>query len=521
MARQLEVGKGRSRGAARAGRSPALVLLALLFAWLGATAVAQEEHGGSGEDLLEELLALEIVDADFTLLGSFSIIGGDGERVELWRRGQDVRDGPQVSTCAVDGLLPAGQGAYMLGSGQYMSGSVGGLVLGDVRVGNPPETVASYSVEDFVSGSINDQDYRAADTAGLPALWTGVVPERGVHLVVADNFAGIYEVPDGLFSLTDGSESLRAVLAKFPVSHGALVLHHLNALLAATGVYTLEQAAPDGTWYLWRSATGAGLTVHAVDLAPLDQDDGTPKDTGELSSVLQEVLSNLEPSGDTVYAVINLSWVLLPCPTVQAFIADKDRFQSLDDYLAALQSENPNSLLGSGQEFKENALRLISYAGEHDPLLALVERSGVDDSAKVLFVAASGNFGMSYQMLPAAWPSVLGVGSPRGGQPPPPYSNAFEVSAPGAWFKLEPLAMETSSSGEEEESLPVALSYAGTSYSAPLVALFQALDATSSANCLVSQSGRFEHSTLMRKHTEDRPLAANEQIPDGKCPVAD
>jgi hypothetical protein len=105
----------------------------------------------------------------------------------------------------------------------------------------------------------------------------------------------------------------------------------------------------------------------------------------------------------------------------------------------------------------------------------LVERGSATpiDCARgrINYVAASGNFGLPYAMFPAAWPEVVAVAAqyavPGGGFDPRKagFANAGEVVAPGALYELSRTASGTQ-----------VLAYAGTSFSAPVVSLFTALD---------------------------------------------
>lgn len=195
---------------------------------------------------------------------------------------------------------------------------------------------------------------------------------------------------------------------------------------------------------------------------------------------------------------MNMSWVLLPCATVEAFDGARADFLTFEKYLAALEVGGLTTTAASDPTYAANVLRLLSWVGPEDSLFELISGDQGSSSrvpftlfehAKVAFVAATGNFGMDYQMLPAAWPLVVGVGAPRGEQPlalqqePPPFTNAAEVAAPGAWFLLQRSPeFDTPASVEEPESI---VSYAGTSFSAPMISLFTAVDmlAGSDARC--------------------------------------
>lgn len=90
---------------------------------------------------------------------------------------------------------------------------------------------------------------------------------------------------------------------------------------------------------------------------------------------------------------------------------------------------------------------------------------------RINHVASAGNFGLDYPLFPAAWDSVVAVGSqdailPSGfGAQKSAFANSSQVVAPGALYELS-----RSAAGDQ------VLAYAGTSFSAPVVSLFAALD---------------------------------------------
>ena len=90
---------------------------------------------------------------------------------------------------------------------------------------------------------------------------------------------------------------------------------------------------------------------------------------------------------------------------------------------------------------------------------------------RISHVASSGNFALDYPLFPAAWDSVVAVGSqdatlPSGfGVSKSAFSNSGQVLAPGALYELS-----RSTDGQQVAA------YAGTSFAAPVVSLFTALD---------------------------------------------
>lgn len=375
------------------------------------------------------------------------------------------------------GFHVSGSGFHVSGSGFYVSGSTGGMVIGDIVYEDPtgdfpPTTVAPRTVDDVVN------------TIGSAPLRHLLASElsQDVAVVVADDFAGgMYDLPQGLFGVPDLAQ-LRALIDAGELSHGALVMHQLNAAVAATRGYSLVDRS--GSMVVWQDlSTGFHLVVAALDMSSGSGSvGGIPLISAQqvfssLTQDLNELLAELEASFDLGGAVVNMSWVLLPCATVEEFIANADAFQTVWDYLIGLGLD-PDVDLGE-------VLRVLSDVKAWD-LRALLDTGRYSYGVWPLeFVAASGNFSMEYQMLPALGENVVGVAVEPVSRPfPGRYSNVGDLHLPTEWFVLQPLD-ETGVLGAE-----TSISYAGTSYTAPLVSLFVAEDLVGAGRCSHAASAR-------------------------------
>ncbi len=384
--------------------------------------------------------------------------------------------------CLAHEISAPGQGWYLSGSGWYLSGSVRGLVPG------PSVTVVDangHLVTTESSGSpgsfLDDSSATMSSVTYRNLLEADESRDGTVAIFVADDFGGsVFALPAELWSVTPdsaGLSSLETLIANGKLTHGALVLEHLRRLVEATGLFDVESDAPEQYSWLRRGSEESRLVVVPVDLSV--NDSGSWPDlieTSELVPVLSEALNHysesLTPSVGDLNVVVNMSWVLLPCATVEDFIQAGGTGLTFEQYLDALTTsvDLPSST------HMDNLLRklsILSWVPSSDPLHQLLSRFKEDSPGTQptfmgdVFVAAAGNFSMTYQMVPAALPSVIGVGTPLQGQPAPEFSNAADVSAPGAWFNIDGV-----------------VSYAGTSYSAPFVSLFMALDLAGQRTCL-------------------------------------
>lgn len=119
----------------------------------------------------------------------------------------------------------------------------------------------------------------------------------------------------------------------------------------------------------------------------------------------------------------------------------------------------------------------------------------------LIHVAAAGNFGSPYPLYPAAAPNVIAVSSMDftagsfNTSPRSAFSNRGQVMAPGAAFELI-------STNE------MTVAYAGTSFAAPVVSLYSALDVMGYRNCYPgsNHAGGMNPPDLARGQNADLPL---------------
>lgn len=394
--------------------------------------------------------------------------------------------------CVAHEFNVPGQGVHLSGSGVHLSGSVGGMVLGPI--------VYEDSEDPSASAALTPTDVRTVvmDTTG-PAESAFLDQEltRDVLIIVADDFAkGNYTVPRDVFTLTNDETSrdmLRTMVETGEFSHGALVMHHLNELIAATGrfdlvkdqlTYRRDNADITIPVYFWQWVVGS--EPRTVIVAPLDMSDlaGDPAtveaiDVAGVVNALNSYLGQLFGAVASAHnqalddVVVNFSWVFLPCASIQEFLDDPREFDSYDEYLEWIE------LLDETVDFGQ----LMRFLGDVDDqyLVDIFQEGGsVEGSAqRTMFVAAAGNFSREYQMLPAGWSHVVGasVAEVPARELPGRYANFGDVTVAGEWISLQ----ELSENGGMTQATQ--LSYAGTSFAAPLVTLYSALDLVGEERC--------------------------------------
>jgi hypothetical protein len=284
--------------------------------------------------------------------------------------------------------------------------------------------------------------------------------------------------------------------------------------------------------------TGDYLIVAAVDTLGFDTDVIAGRIGNALAALRYYSELNPEDALDLRRAAINMSFTIVPCAVfedlegfnVEGGFDIGTALPEFGDYVAALAAEN-----GVANNFyAELSALLIEPTGSTDePLLGQIEsctdefeyygalaaplgstfpiksvpphpfvidpdsdegfvadwRTAVEypqefgelllgtswpcSDATAIYVASSGNFGLGYAMYPAAWPLVVSVSSQNAiesdafSATKSFFSNSGDVMAPGLFYEL-------GRSSEDDPELVIA--YAGTSFSAPVVSLFTALD---------------------------------------------
>ena len=294
-------------------------------------------------------------------------------------------------------------------------------------------------------------------------------------ILVLDNFGpNIFNLDKTIFEV---EELLPETLVEFEIegftSHGALVMNHINGILDGFGTYTPERTAPDAV--SWQHDSGSRIVVKAV--APRDFN------TETVAEALQTSLAEMRADG-IENIVVNMSFIILPCSIVKDFAVKKILLPSFFEYYRQAVEDNVNTIMRRqgipfflrdrvAEEVADlivDELKPVDPEGDPLRLLMLAEPD-------VLFVGAAGNFGRGVTAYPAVWDEVLSV-SASDPEEKADFSNTGSVMLAGAWFRLiNPLNLNG-------HDLPAAnVVYAGTSFAAPGVSVFAALDLATGARC--------------------------------------
>ena len=355
------------------------------------------------------------------------------------------------------GLQAVGAGLQAVGAGLQAVGAVGGLFVAD-----PAKVTGRVTTNDAVAAQL---------LAGMGQAEA----KYYAALLVVDEFNGVFELPQRLLDgndLMDGEFDKLLELEEGALSHGALVLHQIKQLAAAaTGD---NKARTSGTDTEYKAARGTRLLVRAVDAHDLDTD--------RLAGVIRDAIESL--SDDYRRVVVNMSFAIVPCAVDSDVegVVGTGSIATFEEYVASLLEINaiaPEYLDEVGKLAslpvplaEDEFLEYLDCPLETDVSGAVrCDGDGPKDLPLVdslIHLAASGNFGNDYALFPAALPSVVSVDSldaEGAGYSAirSSFSNAATVLAPGALMQLATKDTQQ-------------IVYAGTSFAAPIVSLFAALD---------------------------------------------
>jgi hypothetical protein len=445
-------------------------------------------------------------------------------------------DDTDVRSCVVNEFTMPGQslralGASLraLGAGLRALGAEGGLFL----LG-PDDATAAPGIRLFDPAEAGALARGLVRDAFLYDAAILVVDDFGYDPAT---FGPIYEISTELTQPADGllPDALKALVTGGGFSHGALVLRQIVQMVEAAGFEEVAGAGPQFRIFQRyvtteidaeegeteendRSFLPDYLVVAAVDTSGFNTDVIAARIQNALNALRYLSGIGTEYDLDVGRVAINMSFAIVPCSVLEDFEASlPDTFEA---YVQALGDENQVA-----EAFYDDLVDVLTtpLAGEDEPLLEQIVTPGQCDNVylgsvgrtgfgtsevrytppldqfpwellvnypyeayyldipcwdgtdgMVNYVASAGNFFLDYPMYPAAWPLVVGVSSQDAAETAgflptkSSFSNSGEVMAPGALLELGRSAPTSAD--------PRALGYAGTSFAAPVVTLYTALD---------------------------------------------
>jgi Subtilase family len=358
---------------------------------------------------------------------------------------------PDQGNCPVDEL-------QIPGEKPRLNGSTGGLAVLNAPYENQPTSLT------YPTGT-GQYVQKVAALYGAPTRNTGIL--------VVDDFQGgpftlnqaVYDLQNESFPTDDPiarAEALQARLDELQeaglVAHGPFVFNHINALLVAAGYTRISVGEAITGLARFRHTNGTRIYVKAVDIEDFDT-----------SVIAQRVSQGLNALRRAPYFVsniaVNMSFAVVPCSVLFDF--DASDLPTFESYIDALLDSNPGSTLAQIR-------RAIITPVSPDPLYNLI--SGTLFQPSTVYIAAAGNYSLTFPMFPAAWPEVISIASHDvGSSGIATFSNRGEVMITGGWFRLtNPAGINGLMTNAPR------VVYQGTSFSAPAAAVFTAIDLASS-----------------------------------------
>ena len=293
-------------------------------------------------------------------------------------------------------------------------------------------------------------------------------------------------------------------------SHGALVFNHTLALLSTLNPignparqidpFTVNEPAPEMPFEFEAFGLPSvtfpklGVTVAAVDT----DDFNTDAIAGRIAATIHA----LSQGGVSRFAV-NLSFGLVPCSVLEDFGAAKDEFSTFEAYRDAILRKNgydPHS--PKVERFRKELTQILTVSVGGAPLRQLSQfgPNAFGKVERIAYLASAGNYKMEDSLYPGRWAefasvsaSVLETRSIKKNTPyllktrnkDYTYSNTGEVLLPGGYYQFTRYDAKQGRWVSNPK-----LGFAGTSFAAPMLSVFTALDYTShTPRCKVARHG--------------------------------
>lgn len=293
-----------------------------------------------------------------------------------------------------------------------------------------------------------------------------------VNILVIDNFdlTSIKTVESGTGFRPENTWSFR---------HGALVVAHLESILEASQ-FNIESVSPLGKYRIndrfKRDSDMRTIRILGFDYGNLGASTNKPPkliSTSMLTDALNKAVGNTLNGSKLV---INMSFALVPCNILGRYAEFEDIAYKMnvkypfDQFLSALEKAN------EAQWGNEITIKtILNQIDSHDPFLNWIQSQQKNKDTVV--IASGGNYDLKYQVMPASWSGVLGVGSTSAEtNAASEWSDVSDISEIGEWFSLPPgghgwLCL----SGQRARCISSAafptanFAYRGTSFAAPTV----------------------------------------------------
>lgn len=235
------------------------------------------------------------------------------------------------------------------------------------------------------------------------------------------------------------------------LSHGALVFNHFNALFG--NFMTFQGVSKSGEASYQNG--NLRLTVDKVNTHGMT--------TEQIKNAVYQAFQEAKTEKRS-RIIVNMSFAIVSCSITDDFEANREIYPTFEEYAQAVANANAGLNISDVTE-------LIVHSGAFDVFgYDFIASNQTFARIPVTYVAASGNYGLSYPMYPAAEVKVFDVASlDATNYDKSFFTNFGKQKATGAWHVLENPNNINGNLGSFDE-----LVYAGTSFASPLFAAMEA-----------------------------------------------
>lgn len=386
------------------------------------------------------------------------------------------------------------------GEGLHAQGGIGGLAVAPYPIGSAPGAVApvgnwvaSVAASTFeVPTALLIVDDFNGEGVNVPGVYfldqnKDLAPSEKVTLRDLPNSL----LPDLHNRIEQQERALDDLEAKRQLSHGALVLNHTLSLLHALDTnmvldtLPVEEPAQSAPFAFepFHAASAEFPNLNVVVVAVDTEDFNTEVIAGRIAATLQ-LLSATEPEGRGIERfAVNLSFGLVPCSVRDDFQAGKEQSPTFEAYQEAVATANGLN----AASFRQELASLLTTPVDFDPLRLLALE--FFRQPEFVYLAAAGNYKLDYSLYPGYWPEFVSVSAENLsgpiGRKDPEYSDTGEVLLWGGYYQL----VSYDPNLNTWQAYP-GISVAGTSFAAPVMSVFAALDFTqASPRCTTTPGG--------------------------------
>jgi hypothetical protein len=451
-------------------RNRLFYIFVLLTGFLAAC--SQTDWQGEGE------LEVQAVQLD-------KLIGLNGQK--LYSDASDMQENEKY--CVINPFKMPGQGYHASG----IKKQDGGLSYDPLAFTQQSKTASTIGAElktSFFAGVTSST--ATANTAIL------VVDDFGADNPATLKDETVYTLGNAIFTQrTFGETTVENLQTLGALSHGALVMRVITDEIAGARLgYVLNTSlsTPSKKVYVRTLSDGSQrrLTVIGVNInESLSTSNPKRSDTTLIANEIVKTLGSIAPSTTALGpVVINMSLALLPCRVFTDYEnwnkTTPDLQETFEEYMKALFQKNKDIPEAQVTTYSGLVRDIINSTDLwNDPLKRLIAGtngcppSNNCSAKRHVYVASSGNYSLNRAMYPANWPGVVSVTGSSVDDPSTKASffNRGEVMHIAATLRLDP------GRGCTIITPCRSVYYIGTSFSAPTVSVYSALDIATLKRC--------------------------------------